>query len=68
MSQPMNYDIAFAELHQILQQLQNEETGLEQLSSQLMRAGELVKFCRERLRNIENELEKLNQLGSDETV
>ena len=61
MKKQMTYDSAYAELNRILQQLQNDESGLDELSTQLTRAGELVKFCREKLRSIEEDLDKLNQ-------
>lgn len=61
MKKQMTYDTAYAELTRILQQLQNDESGLDELSAQLTKAGELVKFCREKLRNIEDELDKLHQ-------
>lgn len=60
MSKKMNYDTAYAELTQILLDIQSEEAGLEQLSEKLKRATELADFCRQRLRSIEEEIKKIN--------
>ncbi|MEZ4909412.1 MAG: exodeoxyribonuclease VII small subunit [Saprospiraceae bacterium] len=55
----LNYDTAYAELTQILEQLQSNEVGLEELSIKLQRAAELTDFCKKRLRDIEAKVEKL---------
>ncbi len=60
MSKKLNYDQAYAELNHILQKLQSEDIGLEELSSTLKRANELAEFCRMRLRNIEEEIQKIH--------
>jgi exodeoxyribonuclease VII small subunit len=60
MSKKLNYDSAYSELTQILQDIQSEETGLEQLSEKLKRATELADFCRQRLRTIEEEIQKIH--------
>lgn len=56
----MDYDSAYTELTAILQQIQSEDTGLEQISSLLKRATELAEFCRQRLRTIEEEIQKIH--------
>jgi exodeoxyribonuclease VII small subunit len=61
MSKKLTYDAAFAELSKILNDLQSEETGLDQLSDMLKRAGELTEFCKTKLRTIEADIEKVNQ-------
>ncbi len=60
MSKKMTYDKAFAELNDILISLQSEEAGLDDLAEKLQKAAELAEFCKARLRNIEQEVEKLS--------
>ncbi len=53
------YADALAELQRILQNLQEEKIGIDDLAAQIARANELIQICRERLRLAEGELEKL---------
>ena len=55
------YQSAWDELQQIVQALQDGEIGVDDLSAQIERAAELVKFCRERLRNTEEAVSRLSQ-------
>jgi len=55
------YQSAWDELQQIVQALQDGEIGVDDLSTQIERAAELVKFCRERLRNTEEAVSRLSQ-------
>jgi exodeoxyribonuclease VII small subunit len=64
MSKKMTYDSAFAELNKILTSLQNEETGLDELSDKLKRAAELSEFCKTKLRSIEADIEKISPTES----
>lgn len=54
-----NYESAFAELQQILQALQDESVGIDDLTAKIARANELIRFCRERLRMTEEEVQHL---------
>lgn len=53
------YESAFAELQQIVRDLQDETTGIDELSVKIARATELIRFCRERLRATAEKIEKL---------
>ena len=57
--QPSNYDDAWAELQQIVRELQAETIGIDQLAERIERASRLANFCRERLRQTEAKLENL---------
>ncbi len=59
----MTYDSAYQELNKILEELQSENTGLEDLSNKLKRAIELAEFCKTRLRSIEEDIEKISNTG-----
>ena len=57
--EPLSYAAAYAELQQIVSDLQDEATSLDELSARIARATELIRFCRERLRLTEEEVAKL---------
>lgn len=46
-------------LQQILQKIQHGEIGLEELEQKTKEAGELILYCREKLRHVENQLDVL---------
>jgi exodeoxyribonuclease VII small subunit len=55
----MTYESAFAELQQIVRDLQDEAVSIDELTAKIARAAELIRFCRERLRMTEDEVSKL---------
>ena len=57
----ISYESAWAELQGILQQLQNETIGIDELGKKVLRAQELIRFCRERLRQTEEDMAKIVQ-------
>ncbi len=61
---PSGYDAAFGELKTILEALQQDEIGVDELAQKVKRAAELIAFCGDRLRKAEGEVQKvLNELG-----
>jgi len=56
-----DFDSAYKEMEKILNEIQSEETGLEELSIKLKRATELAEFCKKRLREIEEDIENINK-------
>lgn len=55
----LTYEAAYAELQQIVQEIQNETVGIDDLTAKIARASELIRFCRERLRMTEEEVKSL---------
>lgn len=51
-----NYNKAFEELQNIILELNNDEIGIDDLSSKVKRAQTLIKSCKSKLRNIEEDL------------
>lgn len=51
-----NYEEAYDELQQIMQDLQDDEISVDQLSVKVKRASELIKFCNQKLRSTESEI------------
>ena len=58
-SEVLTYTAAYAELQQIVSEVQDESTDLDELTAKIARATELIRFCRERLRLTEEEVGKL---------
>lgn len=52
------YQNAYNELQNIVAKMQNEEIGLDELSKQVKRAASLIKMCKEKLRDVEKEIEE----------
>lgn len=52
----LTYDAAQAELQQIVAELQSDTISMDELAAKIERARELIRFCRERLREVEKRL------------
>ncbi len=52
-----SYQKAYSELQSIVAKMQNEEIGLDELGKEVKRAAELIKMCKEKLRDVEKEIE-----------
>lgn len=55
----ITYEKALQELQAITQNLQEGKIGIDELAAQLQRAAELIRFCREKLRSVEKEIDGL---------
>jgi exodeoxyribonuclease VII small subunit len=55
----LTYDIALKELQNIVNDLQEEALGIDQLSDKVKRAAVLIQFCKEKLRSTEDEVKNL---------
>ena len=55
----LDFESAYAELQAIVEDIQNENTPLETLETKIARAGELIAFCKERLRTVGEAVEKI---------
>ena len=54
----LTYQAAYEELEQIVQQIDAEEPNVDELAALVKRAAELMKFCKQRLRQTEEEVQK----------
>lgn len=52
----MTYAAAMAEIETILAKMNEANPDIDALAAQVRRAGELIKFCRERLAKVEAEV------------
>jgi exodeoxyribonuclease VII small subunit len=52
----LTYEEALKELQGILAQLQEEQVSIDDLSQQVKRAAELIAYCRNKLRETEEDI------------
>ena len=58
---PASYEAALQELEQLLVQMEAGDLPLEQLSSSYKRGAELLKYCRDKLEAVEDQIKVLDQ-------
>ena len=58
-TEKIRYADAMAELEEILEQLEGDDIDVDALASQVKRASELIKLCRERLGKTKLEIEQV---------
>ena len=59
MKQEQKYEAAFAELQTIVRKMENDELDIDEMSEQLKRAQELIKFCNDKLTKTDEEIKKI---------
>ncbi len=55
----MTYENALSELQAIVAQIENEEVSIDELTEKVKRASELIKFCKDKLRKVGQEVEEI---------
>ncbi len=55
----IKYEAALAEIQSIVSKMENDELDVDQMSVQLKRAQELIKFCKEKLTQTDEEIKKI---------
>ena len=55
----MTYSLALTELQQIINEIESEEINVDVLAEKVRKAAYLIKFCKDRLRNTEEEVKKV---------
>jgi exodeoxyribonuclease VII small subunit len=58
-SKQLTYSLALKELEEIVDQIESEEINVDVLTEKVKRASCLIKFCKGRLRNTEEEVKKI---------
>jgi exodeoxyribonuclease VII small subunit len=59
MEQDLTYDKAYTELKSIAQQIDSESITVDVLAQKVKRAADLIKFCQEKLRATESEVDNI---------
>lgn len=57
--QELKYEDAVRQLETIVDKLESNELGIDQLSSELKKAQQLIKLCKEKLTKTDNKIKKL---------
>jgi exodeoxyribonuclease VII small subunit len=55
----MNYKEAKQELDMIISQIESGDADIDTLSEKIKRAGELLRFCKEKLRETEQDVQNI---------
>lgn len=55
----LTYSDAIAEIEQIIERIENNDVEIDNLSKNVKRVAELLKFCRAQLKGTEEEVEKI---------
>ena len=55
----LTYSQALTELEEILNEIESEEINVDMLAEKVKRAAYLIKFCKGKLRNTEEEVKKV---------
>lgn len=55
----MKYEEAVRQLETIVDKLESNELGIDQLSTELKKAQQLIKLCKDKLTKTDNEIRKL---------
>ena len=58
-----SYDAAMQELQSLVGQLQNDQIGVDALAEKVRRAAELIRLCREKLRQTETDVNEALDTG-----
>ena len=59
MEEKLTYEAAKSELTAISKQIESEEISVDQLAAKVKRASELIQFCQARLKNTEEDVNKI---------
>ena len=59
MGEGVNYENALLELERIARKMESGEAGIDELTSQLKRAQELIKLCKDKLTKTDEEIRKI---------
>ena len=55
----ISYEVALQELQHIVDLLQEEALGIDELSVKVKRAADLIKICKEKLRKTEEQVQQV---------
>ena len=58
-SKTISYKEAVAEIEDILEEIENEELDVDDLTEKVKRVSSLIKLCKEKLHNTEQEVENI---------
>lgn len=64
-SNKISYESALARLQEILEELREEKVNVDELSKQLKEAYQLVSVCRQKIKSVEMEIQRIDKEFQD---
>lgn len=55
----MNYEEAVQQLESILQRMENDELDIDELTTELKKAQQLIKMCKAKLTKVDEDIKKI---------
>ncbi|HBN46864.1 MAG TPA: exodeoxyribonuclease VII small subunit [Prevotella sp.] len=65
MAKETKYEEAIGKLEDIVQRLENDEMGIDEMTAELKKAQQLIKLCKDRLTKTDAEIQKILSEGKD---
>ncbi len=59
MNQEQKYEVAFAQLQDIVRKMESDEYSIDEIAVQLKEAQRLIKFCKDKLTKTEAEIQQI---------
>ncbi len=65
MARETKYEDAVHKLEDIVQRLENDQLGIDEMTAELKKAQQLIKLCKERLSKTDAEIQKILDTGQN---
>lgn len=59
MAKETKYEVAISQLEEIVDRLENNQLGIDEMTAQLKKAQMLLKLCKDRLTKTDEEIQKI---------
>ena len=59
MAKETKYEMAISRLEEIVERLENNQLGIDEMTAQLKKAQQLIKLCKDRLTKTDEEIQKI---------
>lgn len=59
MATETKYEMAISQLEEIVERLENNQLGIDEMTAQLKKAQQLIKLCKDRLTKTDEEIQKI---------
>jgi exodeoxyribonuclease VII small subunit len=64
----LSYNNALIELEKLIQEIESKQLDVDNLSTKVKRASELIRFCKDKLKKTEEEVENLlDEIDTEES-
>lgn len=59
MAKETKYEMAISQLEEIVERLENNQLGIDEMTAQLKKAQQLIMLCKDRLTKTDEEIQKI---------